>query len=104
MPRVFLTVRDVAFCETLRNSFQSQGDFVVCGEAKTRVEAIKEAMELLPDLVILEMEMSPLDGFEIAEALKLIMPDVPLFLLAERNGVESEKEALSHGIDGQCAA
>src|ERR1700693_2251809 len=98
MPRVLLTCGDAALCETLRRSFQAQG-FVVCGEATIGIQAIKKAMELLPNLVILEKELSPLDGFEIAEALKLILPDVPLFLVAEEHDVEVEKEALSHGID-----
>jgi DNA-binding NarL/FixJ family response regulator len=99
MPRVFLTCRDPILCEALRNSLQAQGDLVICGEAKSGVEAIKNAMELLPDLVILEKELSPLDGLEVAEALRLIMPDVPVFLVAEENGVEVEKEALACGID-----
>jgi DNA-binding response OmpR family regulator len=98
MPRVFLTCGDAALCETLRSSFQAQG-FVVCGEATNGIKAIKRAMELLPDLVILEKELSPLDGFEVAEALKLILPNIPLFLVAEQHDVKAEKEALSHGID-----
>jgi CheY-like chemotaxis protein len=34
-----------------------------------------------PDLVIVEMKLSPLDGLEVAEALKLIMPNLSVFLL-----------------------
>jgi DNA-binding NarL/FixJ family response regulator len=51
----------------------------VCGEATNGIKGIKEVMELLPDLVILEKGLSPLDGFEVAEALKLILPDVHFF-------------------------
>lgn len=98
MPRVLLTCGDVNLCEGLRSSFEAQG-FVVCGEATNGIKAIKKAMELLPDLVILEKELSSVDGFEVAEALRLILPDVPLFLVAEQHDVEAEKEALSHGID-----
>jgi DNA-binding NarL/FixJ family response regulator len=98
MPRVFLTCGDAVLCETLRSSFQAQG-FVVCGEARNGVKGIKKVMELVPDLVILEKGLFPLDGFEVAEALKLILPEVPLFLVAEHHDLETEKEALSHGID-----
>lgn len=72
---------------------------MVCGEATNSVEAIKRTMELLPDLVVLEMEMSPLDGFEVAEALKTIMPEIPVFIVAQEHSVEVEKEALSRGAD-----
>lgn len=99
MPRVFLSCGNAALCELLRNSFQVQDDFVLCGEADNGIEAIKKTMELTPDLVVVEKEMSPLDGFEVAEAIKLIMPEVPVFLVSEQPTVETEKEALSRGID-----
>jgi DNA-binding NarL/FixJ family response regulator len=98
LARVFLGCSD-AFCETLRNALQSQGGFVVCGETANGVELIKATMELLPDLVIVEMELPPLDGFEVADALKLIMPNLPVFLLTEQYSSRAEKEALSVGID-----
>ena len=56
-------------------------------------------MELLPDLVVLETQILPMDGFEVAETLKLIMPEIPLFLVMEQHCLETEKEALSRGID-----
>jgi len=99
LPRVFLTCGDAAFCGTLRNCFEAESDFVVCGETKNGVEAIKKAMELLPDLVVLETQILPMDGFEVAETLKLIMPEIPLFLVMEQHCLETEKEALSRGID-----
>ena len=64
------------------------------------MELIKAAMELLPDLVILEMALPPLDGFEAAEALKLIMPALPVFFMTERYCLRIEKHALSIGVDG----
>jgi CheY-like chemotaxis protein len=97
--RVFLSCRDAAFSETLRNSFRAQSDFVVCGEAGNGVEAIQKVTDLLPDLVVLEIEKPAKDGFEFAETLKLIMPRVPLFLVMEQQSAQAEKEALSHGID-----
>ena len=99
LARVFLGCND-SFCETLRIAFQSQNDFAICGEAQNGVELIKAAMELLPDLVILEMALPPLDGFEAAEALKLIMPALPVFLMTERYCLRIEKHALSIGVDG----
>jgi DNA-binding NarL/FixJ family response regulator len=98
LARVFLGCND-AFCERLRAAFQSQNDFVICGEAQNGVELIRAAMELLPDLVIVEMALPPLDGFEVAEALKLITPTLPVFLMTEQYCLRIEKHALSIGID-----
>ena len=58
-----------------------------------------EAVDLFPDLVVLGSEMPQIDDFEVAEALKLSMPEVPVFLVTEVLGMEAEKIALSHGID-----
>jgi DNA-binding NarL/FixJ family response regulator len=99
MPRVFLTCGDLVFCEKLRVSFTAQSEFDVCGEARNGVEAIKEAMRLRPDIIIIEMQLSPLDDLDVAEAIKLIMLEVPLFLVIGKSDVLSEKEALSRGVD-----
>lgn len=99
MPRVFLSCSDSAFCRALRNSFQAENAFVVCGETKDCVKAIRKAVELVPDLVIVETEMRPKDGLQIAEAIKVILPETPLFLVTEQPSVLAEKEALSRGID-----
>jgi DNA-binding NarL/FixJ family response regulator len=99
MPRVFLTCGDTALIETLRKIFNEVGDFEICVEHKSGIEAIMEAIDLHPDLVILGAEMPPVDDLQIAEALKLCLPEVQVFLVTERQGMESEKKALSHGID-----
>jgi DNA-binding NarL/FixJ family response regulator len=99
MPRVFLACHDIAFCKKLRISFQSEGGFDVCEAEKNTVEAIQKAVGLQPDLVILETELSPTKDFYVAEAIKLIWPKVPLFLVTHEPSPLSEKEALSRGVD-----
>jgi DNA-binding NarL/FixJ family response regulator len=99
MPRVFLTCGDATLFETLRKLFLAEGQFEICVEQRNGIEAILEAIDLYPDLIILGMDAPPIDDFEIAEALKLILPDVQVFLATELRGMEVEKEALSRGID-----
>jgi len=99
MPRVFLTCGDTALFETLRNSFLAEGNFEICVEHQSGIEALLEAINLFPDLVILGMVMPPMGVFGVAEALKLSMPEVPVFLVTELRGMEAEKKALSHGIN-----
>src|SRR5882672_395031 len=93
MPRVFLTCGDTALFETLRNSFLAEGNFEICVEHQSGIEAILEAINLFPDLVILGMVMPPMGVFRVAEALKLSMPEVPVFLVTELRGMEAEKKA-----------
>jgi two-component system, NarL family, response regulator DesR len=97
--RVFIACSDSSLSEALRAAFEVEGDFEICGAAKNRVEAITKGTELSPNLIILERELTPRDGFEAAEELKLIMPEVPLFLVSSERGPRAEKDAFSHGID-----
>ena len=100
MHRVYLACDDLLFCEGLRNTFQTHADFTVCGEAKNDVQVLKEVMKLAPSLVVMEVKPSPWDSLEIAEALKVILPHTPLFLITESDILRQvEKVALSNGID-----
>ena len=99
MPRVFLSCGDATFCKALHNSFEEDDDFVVCGVAEDSVAAIKKALELIPDLVVLETTMRSKDGLRVAEAIKVVLPETPLFLVTKSPSMEAEKDALSRGID-----
>lgn len=99
MRRVFLTRGDAALFEALHNLFLVEGNFEIYVAHQNGIEAILEAMNLFPDLVILGMVIPPIDVFGVAEPLKLSMPEAPVFLVTELRGIEAEKKALSHGID-----
>lgn len=98
-PRVLIACNDNSLKRRLRDAFGGEGDFEVCGEAIHGAEAVGEAIELHPDLVILELGSSPQERFKAAEALKRARPHLSIFLVTERHGMQDEKEALSSGID-----
>jgi DNA-binding NarL/FixJ family response regulator len=89
----------MAFSKKLRLSFEADLGFEVCDDEQAGVEAISKATNLNPDLVILEIESSPGNSFQVAEAIKLILPKIPLFLVTNHPGVQAEKEALTRGVD-----
>ena len=97
MIRVFLVCGDPAFCEKLRNFFNLQDDFRVCGKTPPSVAAIHKADKLLPDLAILVD--NGVHDFKIADGFKKSLPHLPLFLMTATPSVEIEKKALSHGVD-----
>ena len=99
MPRVFLIGHDIAFSKKLRASFEVELGFEVYSDEEDGVKAIKKAAKVNSDLIILEMGSSPENSFRLVEALKSILPKVPLFLVTEQHGVQSEKEALTRGVD-----
>ena len=65
-----------ALCEV----FKRETDFRVCGEAENGKEAIAKALELHPDLIVLDLTMPVTNGLDGAGELKRLMPTVPLIM------------------------
>ncbi len=98
LQRIFLVCRN-ATSDAIRKSFAGEEEFVACGEGSSGIESLQHTAGPSPSLVILELEGFSLEGIEIAGALKLSMPEVPLFLVSEHCSMQSEKRAISYGID-----
>jgi DNA-binding NarL/FixJ family response regulator len=60
----------------VRKLFTNSGSLVVCGEAKDGMEAIRMVPELSPDVVLLDLSMPGMNGFETAERIRLIAPSI----------------------------
>ena len=61
--------------------FLEHAGFEVCGEAGDGMEAIEQARELKPDLIVLDLAMPRMNGAEAATVLSQTMPDIPIVLL-----------------------
>jgi len=59
----------------LRGALSAVGDVAVVGECAHGFDAVKTVAEVHPDVVLLDVQMPKLDGFEVLE---LIGPDVPV--------------------------
>jgi CheY-like chemotaxis protein len=53
----------------------------------------------MPDLVILDLLMPAMNGFEAARALKKVVPSIPLLMFTESEMAIVEHQAYSAGID-----
>jgi DNA-binding NarL/FixJ family response regulator len=63
---------------------QAEG-FDVVGEAEDGASALARAAELLPELVLLDVQLPDLDGFEVAERLLAVNPDLAIVLVSSRD-------------------
>jgi CheY-like chemotaxis protein len=67
--KTVLVVDDyLPFRESARGLLES-GEFEVVGEAENGISALQLAEELRPDVVLLDVHMPDLDGFEVARRL-----------------------------------
>ncbi len=79
--RTILVVDDSPFERTvIRSAVEGLTQFRVCGEASDGVDGIKKALELKPDLIIMDLAMPQMTGAEAAMVLRNAMPKVPIVL------------------------
>jgi DNA-binding NarL/FixJ family response regulator len=64
--RILIADDHELFRDGIRSLLQSHTGWEICGEASTGIEAISQAKELLPDIVILDFSMPDLDGLNAA--------------------------------------
>jgi len=69
------------------------GGWQVCAEAGNGVDAIRLASELLPDVVVLDMEMGALDGLSVIRRIKQLHPSIEIVVFTV-----SDDEFLIRGV------
>lgn len=65
MPTVLIVDDHQTFRETARLLLESEG-FDVVGEAENGASAVVKAAELTPDMLLLDVQLPDIDGFEVA--------------------------------------
>jgi DNA-binding NarL/FixJ family response regulator len=100
-PYRVLIVDDVPeVCEALRWALENEQDLRVVGEAGTGAKGLTCAMELAPDIVILDIELPTLDGYAVTRALKAsVHPPIIVFLSVHSDPL-SRGRAAEAGSDG----
>ena len=78
----------------------SRVDIEVCGEAVNGEEAIVKAKELKPDLIILDVTMPVLSGFDTAREIQKILPEVRILMLSTHESKQLVEEAKRLGVHG----
>ena len=84
---------------TLRTLLEQQPDWGVCGEAGNGRDGIDKALQLHPDLVVMDLIMPVMNGIEASRALKKLMPTTPLVMFTTFADSYLTKEALTTGVD-----
>lgn len=74
--------------------------WAICGEATNGKEAVKQAQQLRPDLVLLDVSMPEMDGWQAALQILSTWPEAKIVLLTALEGPVIEREARSAGIAG----
>jgi CheY-like chemotaxis protein len=83
----------------IREALSDRKVIQVCGEAVDGKEAVEKAVELKPDVVILDLSMS-LGGLAAAKQIVATLPQTRILLMPAHDGLALTKEAKAAGVRG----
>lgn len=86
--------------EGIREIIQDHDDFKVVGEAKNGREAIQLTADLMPDLILMDINMPELDGLEATLIIKNKYPYVKIVIITVSDDITDLFEALKKGAQG----
>jgi NarL family two-component system response regulator LiaR len=82
----------------LRHLIDGHHDWDVCAEAEDGVQAVDRAKQFKPDLIILDLAMPEMNGFEAARQISKERPGVPILMFTLYASPQVEEEAQRVGV------
>jgi two-component system response regulator NreC len=84
----------------LRTLLSGQPDMEVVGEASDGAAAVEQAVELMPDVVVMDITMEGVGGIEAARDIRRCAPQTKVLILTIHKSVEYLRRALEAGATG----
>ena len=75
------------------------GEVEIVGEAANGLEAIRLAESLRPEVILMDLEMSVLDGYEATRLIKALCPSCRIVALTVHDYDEAQLKAHRSGVD-----
>lgn len=98
--RILIADDEDAIRRGVMRILQSLTDLEEFAQAINGQEAIQKALEWRPDLILLDVRLPVLSGFDVAREIKRHAPDIRILFFSIYNGEEIRQEArsLGHGF------
>jgi len=85
--------------EGIRRGFESAGHEIV-GEAANGAEAVELALELRPEIIIMDLSMPVMDGVTATQEICSQLPETQVVVLTMHDDVNKTRQALDAGANG----
>lgn len=83
-------------------TLEQDARFSVVGQAVNGQQAVTEAAELTPDVILMDIGLPEMDGIEATQRIKAVMPDTRILMLTSKDNEQDVLAALAAGADGYC--
>jgi PAS domain S-box-containing protein len=87
----------------VRAVLTSRLDFDICGEAIDGQDGVEKARQLKPDVIVMDISMPNLNGFEATRLIRNAFPEIGVLILSQHESPEIIKQAFSAGALGYVA-
>lgn len=84
----------------LRNLVESHPGWEVCADVRNGREAVDKAIELGPDIAILDINMPEMDGLTATRKIRAALPKTEVLILTQHNADAVVKQVLQAGARG----
>jgi DNA-binding NarL/FixJ family response regulator len=86
--------------QQIRSILETRPELRVIAEVADGLEAVQEAKELKPDLILLDIGLPNLDGLEAASRIRQVAPDAAIIFVTQNSDEEMVQAALTSGAQG----
>jgi DNA-binding NarL/FixJ family response regulator len=81
-------------------ALEKRVDLQIVGGASDGLEAVQKAVELKPDLILMDIGLPSLNGIEAARQIRKLVPESKIIFLSQESSADVVQEALSVGAWG----
>jgi len=97
MPRILIIEDETPMRTALKDVVENEGYRAIT--AADGASGLKRAMEEKPDLILLDVMMPKLDGYEVCAELRRLANPVPILMLTAKGQIEDRVSGLDAGAD-----
>ena len=100
MVRILIVEDFPQFRQFICSTLGERNDLQIIGEAADGLKAVQKAIEMKPDLILMDIGLPSLNGLEAARRILEFVPESKIIFLSQESSTDVIKEALSLGAWG----